>query len=430
MRIAFLAAGAAGMYCGSCIRDAALARAMRKLGEDVLLVPLYTPLKLDRDDESINRIFFGGVNVYLEQKYPFFRKRRFFLDGLLNSRLVLNLASSMAGKTDPAELGDLTVSMLRGENGPQKKELDKLADWLVGEIQPQIINLPNSMFAGVIPGLKRRSTAKIVCSLTGEDLFLESLIEPHKSQALELLRSSIQQADHIVAISRYYANFMSDYLSVSREKISVVPIGINTEGYGRKAPSRPTDPFTVGYLARIAPEKGFHILCEAFMHLRKMPGMEKARLRAAGWLGEKDKLYFERAKKKLKNWGIADAFDYAGEVDFKGKIAFLDSLSVLSVPTVYHDPKGLFVLEALAHGVPVVLPNHGAFPELIEATGGGLLHASENPEALAEKLFQMHQDREATDRMAMHGQMVVKKKFTDVEMARTTLDIYRQLVPE
>ncbi len=414
------------MYCGSCLRDNAVAGAIRRLGHDLILMPLYTPLRVDRRDESSTPVFYGGINVYLEQKLPIFRKLPRAITRLFDSSAILNLSSKLSGMTQASELGELTISILKGDEGNQKRELDRLCDWLASDFKPEIVNLPNSMFVGTAREIKRRTGAKVVCSLTGEDLFLEGLVEPHKSEALKILRERAADADHFVATSKYYADFMADYLRVERARISVVPLGIAAEEYARQT-SRPTDPFTVGYLARIAPEKGFHILCEAFRILRTLPGAENSRLLAAGWLGAQDRPYFEENTRRIQEWGLGDAFEYRGEVTFKEKIHFLDEISVLSVPTVYRDPKGLFILEALAHGVPVVQPAHGAFPEMIEATGGGLLFEPLNPNDLAEKLHTLMRDREQADRLALHGQMVVRQRFTDAAMARQTIEVYERL---
>ena len=89
----------------------------------------------------------------------------------------------------------------------------------------------------------------------------------------------------------------------------------------------------------------------------------------------------------MKDWGLADQFEYRGELDRAGKIAFLQSLDVMSVPATYAEPKGIFLLEAMATGVPVVQPRRGAFPEIIERTGGGLLVEPDDAEALADGLL-------------------------------------------
>ena len=166
---------------------------------------------------------------------------------------------------------------------------------------------------------------------------------------------------------------MSSYLSIPREKIDVVPLGINLDGFDRRRDEPQGRPFTVGYLARIAPEKGLLGLCEAYVRFRRMAGVESARLEVAGYLAPDQQKYLKDAERTLANAGFAGELQYRGALDRQQKIEFLRGLDVFSVPTVYVEPKGLFLLEAMACGVPVVQPRHGAFPEMLAQTSGGLL---------------------------------------------------------
>ena len=124
-------------------------------------------------------------------------------------------------------------------------------------------------------------------------------------------------------------------------------------------------------------------MVEAFAQLAGEPGREALRLRVAGYLAPKDRAWFAALAARLGELGLADRFEHVGEVDLAGKVSFLRSLDVLAVPTVYREPKGLFALEAMANGVPVVVPRHGSFPEMLEETGGGLLVEPGSAEALA-----------------------------------------------
>jgi glycosyltransferase involved in cell wall biosynthesis len=252
----------------------------------------------------------------------------------------------------------------------------------------------NVLTAGCVPELKQRFGVPVVVILQGDDIFLRDLPEPCQQQAIAEIRTLAEQIDGFLAHSRFYADKMSGYLGIPREKIHVVPLGIDTrdfEGIGIDGVPRAIRPPTVGYLARLAPEKGLHILADAFVLLRNMPGMEEARLRIAGWLGEHRRAYVEQVFAKLRSAGLKDAFEYVGEVDRRGKVEFLKSIDALSVPTTYEEPKGLFVLEALAAGVPVVMPEHGSFPETIVELGGGLLHRPGDARHLAEQLRELLQ---------------------------------------
>jgi glycosyltransferase involved in cell wall biosynthesis len=424
MRIAYITAGAAGMYCGSCMKDNTLVAALARQGHDALLVPTYTPIRTDEEDVSTRRVFFGGINVYLQQKWGLFRHTPWFLDRLLDARALLRFASRFAVGTRAEDLGDLTVSMLRGEHGKQKKEVEKLAKWLAAEVKPQVINLTNAILSGMVHELKRHTGAPVLCTLQGDDVYLEALPEPFRTQALKLIREHCREIDGFIAASAYYADFMAEYFAVPRERVHVVLPGLNLQGHGGPRPDRGGRPFTVGYFARICPEKGLHVLADAFRLLRQSDGAPRCRLRVSGWLGENNKKYLEDILKRLKDAGLADDVDHVESPSHDDKVRFLQSIDVLSVPTTYREPKGLYVLEALANGTPVVQPRHGSFPELLHATAGGLLVKPDDPADLARGLRTLMDDPAVAEEMSRKGKEAVFARFTADRMARETAEVY------
>ena len=428
MRVAHIAAGAAGMYCGSCIHDNTLAAALKRKGVDIALIPTYTPLRTDEPDASIDRVFYGGINVYLQQKSKLFRHAPDFVDRLLNGRVLLKSLSWFSGSTRAEDLGALTVSMLKGELGAQKKELGKLVRWLRDDLRPDLVHLSNSMFLGMAREMKRELGVPVVCSVQGEDIFVEALTEPYRNEALELLRDRARDVDAFVATCDWYADFMAAYLGAPRDRIHVVRLGISLDGHGSCERTLPETPFTIGYMARIAPEKGLHLLADAFRRLAGEVGKENVRLLAAGYLGGRDRTYFREVAAQLDVHGLSDVFEYRGEVNREQKIEFLNSIHVLSVPAPYREPKGLFVLEALANGTPVVQPRHGAFPELVERTGGGILVDPDSPAALTAGLSHMMRNRETRKALGRAGRAAVRRAFSDECTADATLGVYRQFV--
>ena len=431
MRIAYITAGAAGMFCGSCLHDNTLVSALRKEGHDALLIPTYTPITTDEEDVSLKRVFFGGINVYLQQKFPVFRGTPWFLDRLLDRRWLLNLASRFAVKTDAKDLGALQVSMLQGEYGPQRKEIEKLLLWLKDEAKPQIINLTAVLLSGLAPELKERLGVPILASLQGDDIFLESLPPPFHGEALSLIRDNARFIDGFVATSHYYADFMAGYLRLPPERIHVVYPGLNLKGHAAETEPaelrvRQTEPFTIGYFARICPEKGFHQAVEAFRLLRRQPGAPRCRLRVSGWLGANHWAFFERERKKLEHAGLSADFEHMESPDHASKVHFLQSLDVLTVPTVYREPKGLYVLEAWANAVPVVQPRHGSFPELIEATGGGVLVNPEDPADVARALRELLENPQRRAELGRRGLAAVRERFHAAAMAKNTLQVYEK----
>jgi glycosyltransferase involved in cell wall biosynthesis len=426
MKIAYVTAGAAGMMCGSCMRDNTLVAALTKLGHDALLIPTYTPIRTDEEDVSQSRVFFGGINVYLEQKFSLFRHTPWLFDRLLDFPALLRWVSRFAVSTRAEDLGELTVSMLQGEHGKQRKEIDKLVSWLTSEAKPEILNLTNAILAGMVPRLKQALPGvPLLCSLQGDDIYTESLPEPYRSRCLALIREHSRLIDGFVATSAYYADFMAGYFDVPRSKIHVVLPGINLYGHGERPP-RQGKPFTVGYFARICPEKGFHQIIDAFIHLRRLPGTEGVKLHASGWLGENNRPFFNEQRKRLDGAGLLNDFVHRECPTHADKVRFLQELDVLSVPTTYREPKGLYVLEALANGVPVVQPRHGSFPELVEATGGGLLVEPNDAAALAAALKRLLDDRAHAEELGRRGRAAVHERFYAARMAEETAAVYRR----
>jgi glycosyltransferase involved in cell wall biosynthesis len=329
--------------------------------------------------------------------------------------------------TQAEKLGDLTVSMLRGEVGKQRKELQKLVHWLKADARPDVVHLSNAMLSGMAREIRRELRIPVVCTLSGEDIFLEKLVEPYYTQAREVLRERAADISAFVALNNYYADFMADYLAVSRERIEVIPHGLKLAGHSLRAPRPRHDPFTLGYFARVCPEKGLHQLVEAFRLLSQDSSLPPLRLRAAGYLGAGDRAYFKQIEHDINRANLVDRFQYLGEVDRAGKIAFLHSLDAMSVPTVYRESKGISILEALANGVPVVLPAHGTFSELIEETQGGLLCAPHDPQALADAIRTLVLDRDLGDEHGRRGHGAIHDRFHDRLMAERTLSLYRRV---
>ncbi len=429
MNICILAAGAAGMYCGSCLRDNALAVALLRAGHQVTLVPLYTPLRTDVANVTIPRVFFGGVNTWLQYASPLFRHTPRLFDWLFDRPWLLKWAGSLGAQTPPSKLGPFTLSVLAGEEGPAIKELRRLVRFVADELRPDVISLPNLMFIGMAKLLRQETGAPIVCELTGEDIFLDAMAEPYRGKAREVIRQRAEDVASFVATSSYYADRMVDYLGIARERIRVVYPGVSRDHLSSSEAEKAIgnrEP-TVGYFARICPEKGLDRLVDALPHLRRISGMAQARIRAAGYLGSANRAWYEALRKRIVRQGLADAFTYIGEVDLAGKLAFLDSVDVLSVPTPYPEPKGIYVLESFARGVPVVVPSHGAFPELGSMSRAGLLVPPGDAKALAESLGSLLSDPGRRRQLGANGREAVVASFTDDHMAAKMLQVYEEL---
>ncbi len=427
LRIVYLTAGAASRYCGTCMHDNTLARALLAQGEQVLLVPTYTPLRTDEENVSLPRVFFGGVNVYLQQRFALFRHTPWFVDRLFDSPSLIERLSRSSAGMDVANLGALTVSTLEGEQGRQRKEIHKLLHWLQTDARPEVVHLSNALLIGMAPALRRRLQVPILCNLAGEDWLLEQLTEPHYSRARELLRQRAGDVDIFVAYNRYFADFMADYLAVDRARIEVIRHGLHLEGHALRGGNPPGEPFTIGYFGRIAAEKGLHLLIEAFALACAEPGLPPLCLRLAGYKSTGDEPYFQSLIRQIRELRLADRFQYVGEPDRAGKIAFLQSLDVMALPTVYQESKGLSALEALANGVPLVAVRHGMFPELIQHTGGGLLFEPNNPADLAAKLREFISNPALARECGRRGRDAMLAHYSAQQMAQEHRKVYRRV---
>jgi glycosyltransferase involved in cell wall biosynthesis len=431
MRILSITAGAAGMYCGSCARDNSLAAELLARGHEVTLVPVYTPTRTDEPNLSRDRVLFGGISVCLQQSSALFRKTPRFLDGLWDSPWLIRKFAGRSVSVNPRLLGELTISMLRGEEGPLKKEFAKLLDWIAAEPLPEVINIPNSLLISLAEPLRKRFGRPIACTLQGEELFLNGLEAPFRAQALGMIRSQVRHVDRFIAVSDFCARFMSDFLQIPAEKIAVVPLGISLAGYENAGAERPASDgreFRVGFFARVAPEKGLHLLADAYALFRKKISAAPARLEAAGTLLPDQQAYLESVRRQIQQAGLTEEFAYRGVLDRDQKIAFLRGLDVLCVPATHDEPKGLFVLEAMAAGIPVVQPRRGAFIEMIEKTGGGLLVEPDNAESLAEGLFALWQDRPRAADLGRRAAEGVRAHYTIAHSADRLLAAYNDLL--
>ncbi|HZG53861.1 MAG TPA: glycosyltransferase family 4 protein [Pyrinomonadaceae bacterium] len=436
MKLLYLTAGAANMYCGSCLRDNALATELIARGHDVTLLPVYTPTLTDEPNVSRpDKVLFGGISVYLQQHASVFRKTPWLIDKLWDSTAALKLAARRSIPVNPKLLGELTVSMLRGEDGRQRKEFDKMTHWLREQEPPDVVTLPNSLLLGFARPVRQALKRPVVCTLQGEDLFLDGLEESYRAAALELIRASVEHVDSFVAVSEFYAAFMSEHLRIPASKMRVVPLGINLADYGEPdgaaatAATRRTgeDMFTVGYFARVAPEKGLHLLCEAYKNFRERSGGAPARLEVAGYLAPEHETYLRDIERRMRDWGLAAEFNYRGALDRAGKLAFLRGLHVFSMPATYDEPKGISLLEAMACGVPVVQPRRGACTEIVERTGGGLLVAPGDADALAAGIYELWRTPERAAALGLGGARGVRRHYSVALMAERALEVYEEV---
>lgn len=427
MRFTLLTPGTGSWLCGSCLRDEALARALRAIGHQVEIVPLYLPFALEDELAAEPRVHMGGINLYLRHKLPFLRRAPRWIAGLLDHPELLRWASGFDGMTDAAALGELTLSMVRGEAGGQAPEIEELARWLASEAPSDVVVLSNALLLGLARTLKRALGLPLVCTLQGEAPFLDALPEPSRGEAWSALRERAQEVDRFVPVSRYTSELMRERLALPPERLRVVHNGIDARDLfpAESPPERPT----IGFMARMCREKGIATLVDAFLILKRSDRVPGLRLRAAGVVLAGDRGLVRELEQRIEAAGFAADAEMRANVPRAEKIALLRSSSVLSVPATYGESFGLYLLEALACGLPVVQPRSGAFPELVEATGGGLLCEPDDPPSLADALASLLLDPDAARAMGRRGRAAVLQRFGVETMARGVAEACASLVP-
>lgn len=431
MRIVQITAGAGGRLCGSCLHDNTLVRALRARGRDAMLVPAYVPTTTDEENVAIDRVVMGGVNVWLQQHVPLLRHTPDFLDRPLDSRRLLDWLSSRTGSARPADLGPLTVSSLAGDAGHQRKEVRKLACWLAGEVRPDVVHLSNVLLLGLAGSIRRATGARIVCSLSGEDLFIEQTPQPWRGRIWELVRERAGDVDRFVALNRFYADFMAARMDVEPERVEVMPHGVDLEVF----PDTPPDlvarrcsrggRLVVGFVARACPEKGLDRLVRALAILARDRDVEVV---AAGATIAAERAYVAGCRALAAELGVAGRFHWRGQVDRAAKLAVLSEIDLFAMPTTYPEAKGLPVIEALAAGVPVVASDHGTFPELLDGERAGLLHAAGDPAALAAAIATLADDAARAAAAGRHGHGLARRRHAALAMAAGHEAIYEAVI--
>ena len=348
MNIIQLTPGAGDMYCGNCLRDNALVAGYRRLGHDAIMVPLYLPLTLDEADLSAGSpIFFGGINVFLDQKASAFRSAPPWLRHWLSSPTLLRWLGRYAGKTRPADVAEMTLSMLRGESGNQARDLDEFMTWLRAQPRPDVLCISNALLLGMTQRLKAEIGAPIVCLLSGEDAFLDAMPDPLRGEIWATLVDRARSVDAFIAPSRYFADRMALRLQVSPDRVRVVPPGLNLAGFPTALRSAAPAPPVLGYFARMNRDKGLDTVVEVFIRLRQAGRIPGLKLKIGGSCGPADQPFVASLRDRLHSVGLLGDVEFHPNLTRPAKIAFLASLSVFCVPALFGEAFGLYLLEAI-----------------------------------------------------------------------------------
>ncbi|NIM14271.1 MAG: glycosyltransferase [Candidatus Aminicenantes bacterium] len=427
MKIVYVTPGSGGtFYCQNCFRDSELLKSLFVLGHEVIKAPMYLPVNLD-DNGNIagTPVFFGAVNVYLKEKFPFYRHAPVWLERLFDSQALLQLAAKKSGSTRPTGLEEMTISMLLGEKGHQASELDHLINYL-RRVNPDIVHLSNALLLGLAHRLKTDLGTGVVCSLQDENEWIDLMDESYQRKIWNIMAERAGDVDLFVTASRYYSNKSQKQLKIPADKIKVICGGINLDGY--EMSSLPFDPPVIGYLCRMSEYFGLGILVDAFIQLKKDNRFKDLKLHITGGYTGEDKHFVKELLKKVSKLGYEKDVKIFKHFDKENRIKFLKSLTLLSVPVPGGEAFGAYQVEALAAGVPVVQPNVGCFPEFVEATGGGVIYEPNDGETLAGTIASLLLSPDRIRELSEQGSGVVLERFSMKNMAGNIVKVYEQVL--
>ncbi len=405
-----------------------MVRALRRQGHDVIVVPLYLPISLDAEGFTNGvGVFFGGVNVFLQQSLGLFRSTPRWLDRFFDSNWVLRQAAAREGSTRAADLGSMTYSMLRGRDGKQTKELDRLLAWLKELPRPDVVHISNALLLGVASEIRGLLDVPIVCSLQDEDTWVDAMTPKWRERCWGIIAEKARDVDLFISVSRWYAGRMTQRAGIPDERMRTVPVGIEWEV---TEPKRASNPPVLGYLSRIHPTQGFSALVDAFIELKRDPGLSDLRLRATGGITSGDRGYVKDVLAKLAAAGVAGDVEIIDEFTSAARQQFLRSVNVLSVPELQGEAFGMFIIEAGACGVPVVQPDVGAFREVVEMTGGGVMYDPGKGGALTDALRRVLLDPALARELGNHARAAVKSRFGSDAMAANMANVFAECISQ
>jgi glycosyltransferase involved in cell wall biosynthesis len=426
MNIIQIIPGSGGsFYCGNCLRDSKYVDALRKQGHQVVKIPMYLPLFSDEHDIGEIPIFYGAIAMYLKQVYPVFRKMPGWFEKMLNSKPMMKMAASMAGSTRAKGLEDMTISMLLGEQGQQKEELDKMVDWIVEHCKPDIIHISNALLLGLARRLKEKTGVPVLCSLQDEDVWVDAMQPQFQQKIWDLMHERAEDVDALVAVSNYFAGEMKKRMNLNSDKIHTFYLGVDTEDY-KYIPVQ-EKPRNVGYISRMCHKDGFDIVVDAFIDLKKKPGFEDVKLIATGGLTGDDKKFMKDQKQKIKDNNLVESFEIIEEFEGDARHNFFKKVAMISVPVRVGEAFGMYLLESMASGIPVVQPALGAFPEIVEKSGGGVTYSPNTPKKLSETWADLLSNPEKLEKLSRDGYEGTKKYFNIHNHAAEIIELYESL---
>jgi glycosyltransferase involved in cell wall biosynthesis len=429
MNIIQIIPGSGGnFYCGNCLRDSKFVDALRKKGHQVIKVPMYLPLYSDEHDIADIPVFYGAISIYLKQLYPVFRKAPVWFDRLLNTKPVLKMAASMAGSTDAKGLDEMTISMLMGEGGKQQEELERMVDWIADHCSPDIIHISNALLLGLAHRIREKIKVPVVCSLQDEDVWVDVMRPESREEVWKLMHEKSSDVDAFIAVSNYFAGVMRQKMGLQNHRIFPVYLGVDPLEYDfEQATGKPR---TIGFISRMCHENGLDIAVDAFIILKKQPGFEDVGFCITGGSTSADSRYIARIKKTIRKAGLEDRVDFHESFEGSGRKEFFRKVAIASVPVRNGEAFGIYLPELMASGIPIIQPDLGAFPEIVNQSGGGRIYSPNTPENLAKNWAEVLTDKKLMSEWSVQARKGVEEHFDIHVHTEKIIGVYEKLIEE
>ena len=316
--------------------------------------------------------------------------------------------------------------MINGDNAMREQEVDRLVTYLLKDSKPDAIHLSNALIIGLASQLKKRLNVRIICSLQNEDDWIDEMVEPYRYRAWEMIAEEAVNVDAFISPSKYYKDLFITKTGVSGSNIHVVPSGIESQedhpaSVNKHSPS-------IGYYCRVSYQNGFDKLVDAFINIKTNDKIAGLTLHVCGGFTSDDKPFIKDQINKITDHGFKSFVKIYPEFQGSSKQEFFRNIDIMSVPVRKYDAYGLYILEANAAGVPVVQPATGAFPEILDKTGGGIIYYPDNEEELTAALIKLLNDNSLIRSLGKTGQIKVKEELTLEKMSEGLSKVYNVII--
>ena len=418
MKILFITPSSGdSFYCGNCFRDNLQASALRNAGHEVIIMPLYLPLKQE-SFRADTPLFFPATTYYVAQRFFGKRKMPQWMKKLTGSEAMLKIASSRSGTTSAKGMEDMTLSMIKGDDIAFMDHIDQMINWIQTQEKPDIIHLSSTLIIGIAKVLRSRLNIPIICSVQDEEIWIDSLNKEDANRAWQSITENIRYIDHFITTSEFYKDVVRKRIPQIAE-VAVIYPGVDCKKYASE--SYPKDP-VIGFFYRMNRENGLDILAEAFVKLKQKNSIKNLKLKIGGGYTNENKQFLKEVKNTLAPYSadveISDSYSLEEQVHFYSEI------SVISVPITFNESVGLYLCEAFAAGRPAVEPATGSFPEIIGEAG--LLYSPNNSDSLADALEKLLTDTSLYNQSIDKATELSSMRYNEQILADQLLEVYKR----